>query len=166
MSQSTSQLSATTHPKHASLQRLSKLSRLLDSAIGIPGTSFRIGLDPVLGLVPGAGDFVGTALSAYIVIEAARIGLPRATLGRMVLNIFLEGIVGAIPVVGDLFDFVWKANIRNMALLEAHLNISPENQKANRWFIFLLLVGLLIIGLGLVAFSILVIKLVLNAVNG
>lgn len=166
MSQSASQISVTTHPRFASLQRVRKLSRLLDSAIGIPGTSFRLGLDPVLGLVPGAGDFIGTALSAYIVIEAARIGLPRATLGRMVFNIFLESVVGAIPVVGDLFDFAWKANIRNMELLEAHLNISPENQKANRWFIFLLVVGLLIVGLGLVAFSILVIRLVLNAVNG
>ena len=164
VSQSTAQLSVTTHPKYASLQRLRKLSRLLDSAIGIPG-GFRIGLDPILGLVPGVGDFVGTALSTYIVIEAARLGLPRAILGRMVLNIFLEGVVGAIPVVGDLFDFAWKANIRNMALLEAHLSVPPESKKVNRWFIFLLLAGLLVVGVGLVAFSVAIIKLVLSAVS-
>lgn len=167
MSQYASQLSSvTTHPKHNSLQRLRKLSRLLDNAIGIPGTSFRVGLDPILGLVPGAGDFLGTALSAYIVIEAARIGLPRGALGRMVLNIFLEGVVGAIPVVGDLFDFAWKANTRNIALLEAHLNIPHESQKANRWFIFLILVGLLILGVGLLAFGVLVIRLLMSAVSG
>ena len=167
MTQSVSQLSSvTTHPKYNSLQRLRKLSRLLDNAIGIPGTRFRIGLDPILGLVPGAGDFVGTALSAYIVIEAARIGLPRAALGRMVVNIFLEGVVGAIPVVGDLFDFAWKANTRNMALLEAHLNVPPESQKANRWLIFLMLAGLLVFGVGLLAFGVLVLKLLVSAVSG
>ena len=166
MSQSTSQLSSvTTHPKVASLQRLRKFSRLLDNAIGIPGTPFRIGLDPILGLIPGAGDFVGTALSAYIVIEAARLGLPRATLGKMVINILLEGVVGAVPVLGDLFDFVWKANTKNIALLEAHLDVKRD-EKANRWFIFLLLAGLFIVGVGLVTFSVLVIKLLVSAVSG
>jgi hypothetical protein len=153
------------HPKITSIQRLRKLSRLLDNAIAIPGTTFRIGLDPILGLIPGAGDFVGTALSAYIVIEAARLGIPRAALGKMVSNILLESLVGAIPVVGDWFDFAWKANTKNMELLEAHLGISPESQKVNRWFIFLLVAGLFIVGIGLVTFSVLVIKLLLNAVS-
>lgn len=166
MPQSTSQLSsATTHPNIASLQRLRKLSRLLDNAIAIPGTTFRIGLDPILGLLPGAGDFVGTALSAYIVIEAARLGLPRATLGRMVSNILLESVLGAVPVLGDLFDFAWKANTKNMALLEAHLNVPQASKKANRWFVFLLLAGLIIVGVGLVTFSVLVIRLLVSAVN-
>jgi hypothetical protein len=153
------------HPKITSIQRLRKLSRLLDNALAIPGTTFRIGLDPVLGLIPGAGDFVGTALSAYIVIEAARLGIPRAALGKMVSNILLESLVGAIPVVGDWFDFAWKANTKNMELLEAHLGVSPESQKVNRWFIFLLVAGLFIVGIGLVTFSVLVIKLLLNAVS-
>lgn len=167
MSQSVSELSSVTaHPKYASLQRLRKLSGLLDNAIGIPGTKFRIGLDPILGLLPGAGDFLGTALSAYIVIEAARLGLPRAALGRMVLNILIEGAVGTVPVLGDLFDFAWKANIRNMTLLEAHLNVPQESKKASRWFIFLLLAGLLIFGVGLVAFSVLIIRLLMSAVSG
>ncbi len=166
MSQIPSQRSSVVmHPKITSIQRLRKLSRLLDNAIAIPGTTFRIGLDPILGLIPGAGDFVGTALSAYIVIEAARLGIPRAALGKMVSNILLESLVGAIPVVGDWFDFAWKANTKNMELLEAHLGISPESQKVNRWFIFLLVAGLFIVGIGLVTFSVLVIKLLLNAVS-
>ena len=166
MSQIPSQRSSVVmHPKITSIQRLRKLSRLLDNAIAIPGTTFRIGLDPVLGLIPGAGDFVGTALSAYIVIEAARLGIPRAALGKMVSNILLESLVGAIPVVGDWFDFAWKANTKNMEILEAHLGVSPETQKVNRWFIFLLVAGLFIVGIGLVTFSVLVIKLLLNAVT-
>jgi len=165
MSQSPQLSSVTTHPKVASIQRLRKFSRLLDNAIPIPGTTYRIGLDPILGLVPGVGDFVGTALSAYIVIEAARLGVPRATLGRMVFNILLEGLVGAVPVLGDLFDFAWKANTQNIALLDAHLHVPYESKKANRWFIFLLLAGLLIFGVGIVSFSVLVIRLLVSAAS-
>lgn len=162
-----SQLSSvTTDSKLASLQRLRKLTRLLDNAIAIPGTTFRIGLDPILGLLPVAGDFLGTALSAYIVIEAARLGLPRATLGRMVFNIVAESVLGVVPVLGDLFDFAWKANVKNMELLETHFNVARESEKANRWFIFLLLAGLIIVGVGLVTFSVLVIKLLVSAVHG
>lgn len=163
---SRSQLSSVTnHPRLTSIQRLRKLSRLLDNAIAIPGTSFRVGFDPILGLIPGVGDFVGTALSAYIVIEAARLGLPKATLGKMVGNILLESLVGTIPVVGDWFDFAWKANTKNMELLEAHVNISPVGEKANRWFIALLVLGLFVLAIGLVVFSVLVIRLLLNAVT-
>jgi hypothetical protein len=166
-SQSPSQLSSViTDSKLASLQRLRKLSRLLDNAISIPGTTFRIGLDPILGLLPGAGDFVGTALSAYIVIEAARLGLPRDTLGRMVFNILTESVLGVVPVLGDLFDFAWKANTKNMELLEAHLNVPRESEKASRWFVFLLLAGLIIFGVGLVSLSVLVIRLLVSAVSG
>jgi hypothetical protein len=152
------------HPKLASIQRLRKLSRVLDNAIAIPGTSFRIGLDPILGLIPGAGDFIGTALSAYIVIEAARLGIPRAALGKMVSNILLESLVGTIPVLGDWFDFAWKANTKNMELLEAHLGVSLE-EKTNPLFIFLLVAGFFIVGIGLVTLSVLAIKLLLNAVT-
>lgn len=163
---SPSQLSShANHPRFTSIQRLRKLSRLLDNAIAIPGTPFRFGLDPILGLIPGAGDFIGTALSAYIVIEAARLGMPRATLGKMVGNILLECLVGTIPIVGDWFDFAWKANTKNMELLETHVGVSPADQKANRWFIALLVLGLFVLAIGLVAFSVLVIRLLLNAVT-
>ena len=119
--------------KLATLNRLRKFSRLLDSAIGIPGTKFRFGLDPILGLIPGGGDFLGTILSAYLVIEAARLGLPKETLVKMVSNIVLESAVGTVPVIGDLFDAAWKANTKNFELVEAHLNIQDPRLKENRW---------------------------------
>ncbi|MEQ8960732.1 MAG: DUF4112 domain-containing protein, partial [Coleofasciculus sp. C2-GNP5-27] len=94
----------THNSKTSTLRRLRRLSNLLDNAIPIPGTPWRFGLDPVLGLLPGAGDFLGTAFSAYIVLEAARIGIPRSLLGQMVINILLDTVIGSVPVVGDIAD--------------------------------------------------------------
>jgi len=96
---------------------LELLAWWLDSAIVVPGTRFRVGLDALIGLVPGIGDLIGAALSAYIVAAAARRGLPRSVLFRMALNVGLEALVGVVPIVGDLFDAAWKANQRNVALL-------------------------------------------------
>ncbi|MEG3931939.1 MULTISPECIES: DUF4112 domain-containing protein [unclassified Microcoleus] len=111
----------------ATLNRIRKLSRLMDTAIGIPGTKFRIGLDPIIGLVPGAGDIVDTAFSAYLIYLATRFNIPQKTLGKMVYNIGLEAVVGSVPLVGDIFDAFYKSNMRNLALLEAHLEeAEPE----------------------------------------
>jgi len=110
----------TTGSEEDRLRRLDRLSRLLDNAFAIPGTRFRIGLDGILGLIPGIGDATGAALSIYLIVQAARLGLPVSTLLRMVGNVALETVVGAVPIVGDIFDIVWKANIRNMALLRGH----------------------------------------------
>ena len=113
------------------LNRIRKLSRLMDTAIRIPGINFRIGLDPIIGLIPGAGDLVSTGFSAYIIYLAARFGLPRQVLTKMVLNIGLETVVGSLPLVGDLFDAYYKSNIRNLALLEKHLQVTdPQIEKA------------------------------------
>ncbi len=111
----------------ATLNRIRKLSRLMDTAIGIPGTRFRIGLDPIIGLVPGAGDIVSTTFSAYIIFLAAKFRIPGEDLRRMVFNISLEAVVGTVPLVGDLFDAYYKSNIRNLAILEKHLEaVEPE----------------------------------------
>ncbi|MDP8963801.1 MAG: DUF4112 domain-containing protein [Cyanobacteriota bacterium] len=111
----------------ATLNRIRKLSRLMDTAIGIPGTKFRIGIDPIIGLVPGAGDIISTAFSAYIIYLATRFGLPSKDLRKMIFNIGLEAAVGTVPVVGDMFDAYYKSNIRNLAILEQHLQIAePE----------------------------------------
>ena len=111
----------------ATLNRIRKLSRLMDTAIGIPGTKFRIGLDPIIGLIPGAGDIISTAFSAYIIYLATRFGIPSKDLQKMILNIGLEAVVGAVPLVGDLFDAYYKSNIRNLAILEQHLQATePE----------------------------------------
>ena len=109
------------------LNRIRKVSRLMDTAIGIPGTKFRIGLDPILGLLPGAGDLVGMGLSVYILVLAARFRLPGTVMRGMILNVALEGVLGSVPLIGDIFDAFFKANIRNLAILEQHLQeSSPE----------------------------------------
>ncbi|WP_373537582.1 DUF4112 domain-containing protein [Microcoleus sp.] len=111
----------------ATLNRIRKLSRLMDTAIGIPGTKFRIGLDPLIGLVPGAGDLVDTAFSAYLIYLATQFKIPPQTLGKMIYNISLEAVVGSVPLVGDIFDAFYKSNMRNLALLEAHIEVEePE----------------------------------------
>ncbi|MEO0406857.1 MAG: DUF4112 domain-containing protein [Cyanobacteria bacterium P01_A01_bin.135] len=109
------------------LNRIRRVSRLMDTAIGIPGTKFRIGLDPILGLLPGAGDLIGTGLSLYILVLAARFRLPGRLMRGMVFNVALETLLGSVPLVGDVFDAFFKANIRNLAILEQHLQESfPE----------------------------------------
>jgi hypothetical protein len=102
------------------LRRARALARALDSAIGVPGTKIRIGLDPVLGLVPGAGDIAGAMLSAYIVLIAVNKGTPRPVIWRMLGNIAVDTALGTVPVLGDLFDVAYKSNMRNVELLERH----------------------------------------------
>ena len=113
------------------LARIRRLSRLLDSAVEIPGVNVRVGLDPLLGLLPGVGDATATAASAYVVAEAAALGAPRATLARMCLNLLVDALLGSIPLVGDAFDVVWRANDRNVRLLEARL-ADPRGETRDR----------------------------------
>lgn len=113
------------------VKHLRRLSWLLDSSIPLPG-GFRVGLDGILGLVPGVGDALGASLSTYIVVQAARLGASPVQLLRMMMNILLESLVGTIPVLGDLFDFAWKSNQRNMRLLDVQLQNTPANGSAKR----------------------------------
>lgn len=139
------------------LDRLRRLSQILDNAIPIPGTGYRIGIDPILGLLPGGGDTVAGALGAYIVVEAARIGLPRKVIWQMVGNILFDSVIGTVPVLGDLFDAGWKANMKNIALLERHLNLIPQNAKSDRLFLIglTLLLAIMVIGFAALTFMIL-----------
>jgi len=98
--------------------RLDALATLLDTAILIPGTNIRFGLDALIGLVPGIGDVITTALSLYIVHEARVLGAPGLVIARMLGNVALDGVVGAVPLLGDAFDVLWRANKRNMRLLQ------------------------------------------------
>jgi len=102
------------------LSRLRKLAWLLDAALRLPGTRFRFGLNSLIGLPPEVGDVLLAVLSLYFVIEAMRLRVPKRLLGRMLVNIAVEFGLGAVPVLGDLLDMVWKANLRNVALLERH----------------------------------------------
>jgi hypothetical protein len=140
----------------ATLDRLHDISHLLDNAFRIPGTNYRVGLDPLLGLFPVVGDAPGAVLAAYIVVEAAYLGVPRETLLRMLFNLVVDATVGSLPVVGDVFDAVWKANARNVQLLEARRG-DPTSGAADRRFLVVATACLLGFVLALAAASTLVV---------
>ncbi|HEY7636714.1 MAG TPA: DUF4112 domain-containing protein [Gemmatimonadales bacterium] len=142
--------------------RLRRLSYVLDNSIPIPGTPFRIGLDSIIGLVPGIGDLVGGAFSLYIILEAARLGASRTLLARMGWNVALDVLVGAVPVLGDLFDAGWKANMRNLDLLERQVHRPVESARANRRFVMFVGVVLFLLLAGAAALTVLLIKLLMS----
>ena len=152
--------------KAGTLKRLRALSRILDRAIVIPGTGIGIGLDPIIGLLPVGGDFLGILLSIYIVVEAARLGAPSGTLGKMVLNIVLDALIGGIPVLGDFFDFTWKANDYNIKLIEEHLQFPNQKKSANMLFVLVLVTGLLLLAIGLVSFTVIITRFVVGLFTG
>ena len=110
----------------AAVQRMQFVARLLDDSIRLPGTEFKIGLDPIVGVLPVAGDAVAAALSGYIILESARLGVSYLTLLRMLANVGVDFAVGSVPVVGDIFDVAWKANVRNLRLALADLGADAE----------------------------------------
>jgi Domain of unknown function (DUF4112) len=101
--------------------RLDVLANLLDTAFILPGTNVRFGFDALIGLVPGIGDAITTAISLYIVLEARQLGAPAHLILRMLANVVVDGFVGAVPLVGDAFDVLWRANRRNVLLLREWL---------------------------------------------
>lgn len=128
------------------MRRLRGLARLLDSAITIPGLRIRIGLDAIVGLIPGIGDLVMLAPSSYLLVQAAMLGVPASTLLLMTYNLALELLVGGIPIVGDVFDAVWKANLRNLHLLERHLDAAGATPApSNRGLMVFLLVAIVLL---------------------
>ena len=122
------------------LRRYSQLAYLLDRAFGIPGTRLRFGIDPLIGLFPGIGDAITAVLGAYGLWVARRLGAPVSIQMRMLTNLLLDAVIGAIPLFGDVFDFAFKSNTRNLALLEAWLN---QPRKVQRGSILLLAGSLL-----------------------
>lgn len=119
-----SSVESTGEVTHPGVRRVKRMGHLLDDAIRVPGTNATIGLDPILGIVPGVGDSVATLFSLYIVFEAFRTGVSRSTLLRMLAYIGVDAVVGSIPVVGTIFDAFWKANMWNARLLESHVESS------------------------------------------
>src|SRR5437870_11894246 len=126
-------------------ERLNFLAWLLDSSIPIPGTRFTIGLDALIGLFPFIGDLLGVAASSYILAEANRMGVGRTILARMAFNVAIEGVIGIVPIAGDVFDAAWKANQKNVRLLNACAERPHQTRRASGLF----LAGL---GIALVAF--------------
>jgi len=119
-----------THERERTLRELKSLSWVMDTAIQIPGTRIRLGADSLLGLIPGGGDAAGMLVSAYLLYRASQLGVSRGTLLRMAGNMLLDAAVGTIPIAGDVFDVFFKANRRNVRLLERKLgnsnNLSNE----------------------------------------
>lgn len=132
----------------AQLQRIAALrqvARLLDSAIEIPGTNYRIGLDPIVGLIPAIGDLISPLFTLGIIWQGRELGIPRVIQLRMVFNVAIDTMLGMVPVLGDLFDFAWKANDRNLALLERHAY--EERQAAGGDWLFVLAITAILVSL-------------------
>jgi Domain of unknown function (DUF4112) len=108
--------------RQAALNRIDRLATLFDTAFILPGTNVRFGIESLLRLVPGIGDAAASALSCYLLLEAHRLGVPRTLFARMVANVVLEGVVGAVPFAGDAFDVFFRANRRNVALMREHFD--------------------------------------------
>lgn len=128
--------------QRAILARLDRFSRFTDNSIGLPFTRFKIGVEPLIGLVPGIGDVIGLLMSGYVLLEAQRAGASKEVKRRMLRNIGIDFVGGLVPVVGDAFDAVYKANTRNTRLLRNYLNEQLAVEPPPRSFPWKILIGL------------------------
>ena len=126
-------------------RRFAAVSRVMDELVAVPGTSVRIGLDPIVGLVPVVGDAISAAVGFWLIAEATRFGVPRIVVGRMVVNTVVDLAIGAIPLLGDLFDVVSRSNSRNLALFRRHALDPTASTRGEQ----VALAGLLILVVGL-----------------
>jgi hypothetical protein len=132
--------------------RLAKfLAELLDQRFTIPGTSIRIGLDPIISLIPGIGDLIANLTGSVILVIAAQLGIPKVVLVRMGINIAMNTIIGAIPIFGDIISIWFRSNVRNVELLQRSLRRGTKRATVNDWlFVIALIVGLLVLLVGIV----------------
>ncbi|GAB3588750.1 DUF4112 domain-containing protein [Hymenobacter daeguensis] len=135
----------------ARLRWVERVARLMDSQFRLPGTRFRFGLDPLLGLLPVVGDLSSTAVSVALLLTMLRHGASGAVVVRMALNILIDTVVGAIPILGNVFDFAYKSNERNVALLRRHY-AEGRHQGSGKGLVALLLLGFAVV-FGLVAWG-------------
>jgi uncharacterized protein DUF4112 len=134
-------------PTPETMDALRRWAVLLDSAFRIPGTRIRFGLDAIIGLIPGIGDISTPTFAAMILLQAVRMRLPVVVQARMVLNAGLDMLLGLVPVLGDLVDIGWKANLRNLALLERHARPGVPPARADYLFVIICLVALALIAI-------------------
>jgi hypothetical protein len=125
------------------LETTRRVARLLDSALRVPGTSFRFGLDPILGLVPGLGDAIPALFAVATLWQAYQLGIPRVVQARMLFNVAVDASMGLVPGLGDVMDAVWKANTRNLALLERHAYAHHSPSTGDKAFV-IGLIGLVV----------------------
>ncbi len=144
-------------PKVA-LPAVRALAKVMDKAVTIPGTNISFGLDALIGLIPGVGDAIGSAIGGYVVLIAHRLGVPTAVLARMVMNLGVDALIGLIPFAGDLLDIGWKANVRNANLLEQALVDPRGTRRSSAWVVVGLLLAVFAIGAGTAALGYFVIS--------
>ena len=128
-----------------------RIARLMDDAVEVPLLGVRVGLDPLLGLLPGAGDLIGAAVGGWIVVTAARLGAAPVVVGRMLLNVAVDALLGSAPLLGDVFDVAFKANRRNFALVEEHLHDPTATRRRSRAVVWATAAGVLVLLAALVA---------------
>jgi hypothetical protein len=145
-------------PRDETLNNVRAVARLMDTAVVIPGTNFRVGLDVILGLIPGIGDLISAAVSTYIILAAVKLGVPRAVIARMLLNVGTDAVVGAVPIAGDVFDAAWRANKRNADLLEQALAEPQKARRASLWVLLGVVAAVVLMVAGGVALTYLLIK--------
>lgn len=152
--------------REKSRKKLERLAWYLDSAIKVPGLNVRFGLDGLIGLIPGVGDTIGAIISSAIISEAARLGAPKVLLLKMAFNVAIDALAGTVPLLGDLFDFAWKANQRNVHLLNSYLDSPRETVITSRLFVWGLgaMLVALVVSLGILV--LVLISAVLNTVAG
>ena len=129
----------------AAERRLAFVSRILDDLFTVPGTRHRIGVEPIVGLIPGAGDVVSAAIGIWLIVESTRFRLPPSVIGRMVLNTLVDLVVGIVPVLGDLFDFAFKSNTRNLELFRRYASDPGASTREHR----MVLVGAIAVLVGI-----------------
>jgi hypothetical protein len=141
----------------AAERRIGRVTRLLDELISVPGTSVKVGLDPVIGVIPVVGDAVAAGVGAWLIAEAANFGVPRLVLGRMVLNLLVDLGIGAIPLLGDVYDLFFRSNSRNLELFRRHaLDPGASTRGERAFFVGLLLAIVGILWLGFLALGALI----------
>jgi hypothetical protein len=139
-----------------------RLVRFLDDGFTVPGTRFRVGFDAILGLVPPIGDIVTTASSVALLWVAWERRLPYSVMSRMVVNLAIDALVGAIPILGDIFDLVFKANRRNLDLIEAHSGGTRESSRGGRMFLALVAAAVVAILVTSIVLSLLLLRALLG----
>jgi len=155
-----------TPTEETALAQLRGLTRVLDSAITIPGTGIRVGLDPVIGLLPVVGDWIGAGLSGWIIVQGARLGVSRATLMRMAGNLAVDLVAGSVPVLGDIFDLGFRANERNLALISTHMQAPERRRRTDLAVVTGVVVGLLVLAVATISVSAWLIYMLVQAVAG
>jgi hypothetical protein len=154
--------SETPAPALVRIERIRQAATVLDAAIPIPGTKYSFGIDAVIGLVPGLGDAVGVVFASMILYQAFRLGASKRLLTRMLYNVGVDGILGAIPLLGDWHDVVWKANVKNVDLLERQLQHPDKTARASGWFLLIVLGAVVAMGVAAIFIAVWAIRWLLG----